>query len=121
MPIDHRQVPGEYRTSISMGLIKKISETIHCCQAPNCQVEHTNENSLTPADFQAIRNEALLAGAVDPATLRFRLLELNKFDGTLLSVPSENIGLSEALEQAAKLIRVRSDSHFCLEPVGFIQ
>ena len=46
-----------------MGLIKKFSETIPRCQAPNCQVEHTNENSLTPADFQAIRNEALLAGA----------------------------------------------------------
>jgi hypothetical protein len=104
-----------------MGLIKKFSETIPHCQAPNCQVEHTNENSLTPADFQAIRNEALLAGAVDPATLRFRLLELDKFDGSILSVPSENIGLSEAIEKAATLVRVRLDSHFCLEPVGFIQ
>jgi hypothetical protein len=104
-----------------MGLIKKFSETIPCCEAPNRQVEQTNNNSLAPADLQAIRNEALLAGAVDPTTLRFRLLELDKFDGTILSVPSENIGLSEALEQAAALVRVRLDSHFCLEPVGFIQ
>ncbi len=104
-----------------MGLIKKFSETIPRCEAPNRQVEHSNEYARSADDFQAIRNEALLAGAVDPATLRFRLLELDKFDGTILSVPSENIGLSEALEQAASLVRVRLDSHFCLEPVGFIQ
>jgi hypothetical protein len=72
-------------------------------------------------DLQAIRNEALLAGALDPTTLRFRILELDKFDGTLLSVPSEDIGFSEALERTAKLVRMRIDSHFCREPVGFIQ
>src|SRR5580658_3826478 len=104
-----------------MGLIKKFSETIPRCAAPNWQMEYPNGNPLGPVDFQAIRNEAMLAGAVDPTTLRFRLLELDKFDGKILSVASENIGLSEALEQAATLVRVRVDSHFCLEPVGFIQ
>jgi len=72
-------------------------------------------------DLQAIRNEALLAGAVDPTTLRFRIIELDKFDGTILSIPSEDICLSDAIEETARLVRARIDSHFCLEPVGFIQ
>jgi hypothetical protein len=83
-------------------------------------VENSTQTALLP-DLQAIRNEALLAGAIDPTTLRFRILELDKFDGTLLSIPHEDIGLSEAIEQTASLVRAHIDSHFCLEPVGFIQ
>ncbi len=83
-------------------------------------VEHSTQSEALP-DLEAIRSEALLAGAVDPATLRFRILELDKFDGTLLSVSSEDIGLSEALERTATLVQSHIDSHFCLEPVGFIQ
>ena len=83
-------------------------------------MEQLNPNAQLP-DLEAIRNEALLAGAIDPTTLRFRILELDKIDGTLLSIPSEDIGLSEALQQTASLVRSRIDSHFCLEPVGFIQ
>jgi hypothetical protein len=109
---------------IRMGPIEIFFETPGVPQASNWQVENSIHNGVQTAqlpDLQAIRNEALLAGAIDPTTLRFRILELDKFDGTLLSIPSEDIGLSEALEQTASLVRARTHSHFCLEPVGFIQ
>ena len=103
-----------------MDSIEIFFETIQRPRAPKWQVEYSMQTAPIP-DLQAIRNEALQAGAIDPTTLRFRILELDKFDGTLLSVPSEDIGLSEAIERTAKLVRSRIDSHFCLEPVGFIQ
>ncbi len=72
-------------------------------------------------DFEAIRNEAISAGALDPFTLRFRVVEYDKASGELIGVPMQNIGLPEAIEKTAHLIRTRSDSHFCLHPVAFVQ
>jgi len=72
-------------------------------------------------DIESLCSQALQAGALDPMTLRFRVVEYDKFDGTLVGVPFDDIGFPEALEQTADLVRTRSDSHFCLQPVGFIQ
>ena len=72
-------------------------------------------------DLQAIRNEAVSAGALDPINLRFRVVEYDKASGELLGIPMQDIGLSEAIEKTAQLIQIRSDSHFYLHPVGFIQ
>ena len=72
-------------------------------------------------DLQAICNEAVSAGALNPATLRFRVVEYDKTSGELLGVPMQNIGLGEAIEKTARLIEMRSDSHFLLHPVGFVQ
>ena len=72
-------------------------------------------------DLQSIRNEALSAGALDPMNLRFRVVEYDKASGEMLGVLLQDIGLCEAIEKTAQLIEVRSDSHFCLHPVGFIQ
>jgi hypothetical protein len=89
-------------------------------------MEHSALQSLPqsePAgfDLQALRNEALSAGALDPMKLRFRVLEYDKASGELLGVPIWEIGFLDAVEQTAQLIQSRSDSHFCLHPVGFIQ
>ena len=72
-------------------------------------------------DIQTLCDQAMQAGALDPMTLRFRVVEYDKFDGTFVSVPFDDIGFPEALEQTADLVRTRSESHFCLQPVGFIQ
>jgi hypothetical protein len=72
-------------------------------------------------DLETIRNEAVQAGALDPMTLRFRIVECDRFDGELLSVAADDISFPEALEHTANLARTRIDSHFYLEPVGFIQ
>lgn len=72
-------------------------------------------------DLQAVRNEALSAGAMDPMSLRFRVVEYDKASGEVLGVPMQNIGLSEAIEKTAYLIQQRSESHFFLHPVGFVQ
>jgi hypothetical protein len=77
--------------------------------------------SLPLPDLQTIRNEALSAGALDPGNLRFRVVEYDKASGELLGIPMQNIGLGEAIEKTARLIEARSDSHFFLHPVGFIQ
>ena len=53
--------------------------------------------------------------------LRFRIVEFDKFSGALLGVPAADIGFPEAIEATASLIQTRFDSHFCLEPVGFLQ
>jgi hypothetical protein len=76
---------------------------------------------VTNPDVQTLRNEALTAGAMDPMNLRFRIVECDRFDGALLSVAVEDIGFEEAIEHTAGLARTRADSHFYLEPVGFIQ
>ena len=72
-------------------------------------------------DVQTLRDEAITAGAMDPMNLRFRIVECDKFDGQLLNVGIEDIGFQEAIEYTASLARTRTDSHFYLEPVGFIQ
>lgn len=69
----------------------------------------------------SIRDSALRAGAIDPVTLRFQVVEFDKFDGTLLGVAAEDIGFSEALAFTHNLTKTHVDSHFCLQPVGFIQ
>jgi hypothetical protein len=82
----------------------------------------SNHNiTSTEPDIQALCDQAMQAGALDPMTLRFRVVEYDKFDGKFVSVPFDDIGFPEALEQTADLVRTRSDSHFCLQPVGFIQ
>ena len=83
-------------------------------------MEHSALQSLPLPDLQAIRNEVLSAGAIDPLTLRFRVVEYDKASGELLGVPIQDIGFLDAVEKTARLIQSRSDSHFCLHPVGFI-
>jgi hypothetical protein len=79
------------------------------------------QSSQSLPDLQSIRNEAVSAGALDPMSLRFRVVEYDKASGELLGIPMQDIGLSEAIEKTAQLIQIRSDSHFYLHPVGFIQ
>ena len=72
-------------------------------------------------DFDAIRNEALMAGALDPMSLRFSIVEYDKWSGERLGVPGDNLGFKEAVVKTAGLIEANEDSHFCLQPVGFVQ
>lgn len=74
----------------------------------------------TLPDLETVRNQALLEGALDPMTLRFRIVEYDKSSGALLSTPCVDVGFTEALAIAAKLIESRRDSHFCLQPVSFV-
>jgi hypothetical protein len=79
------------------------------------------EQSLPLPDLQSLRSEVLSAGAIDPMKLRFRVVEYAKASGELLGVPIQDIGFVDAVEKTARLIQSRSDSHFCLHPVGFVQ
>jgi hypothetical protein len=72
-------------------------------------------------DIEAIRSEALRAGALDPMSLRFRIVEVDRFSGEVLGVPAADIGLHEAINTTASLIQSHFGSNFCLEPVGFVQ
>ena len=78
----------------------------------------TPETSLPDANI--IRDSALRAGAMDPDTLRFQVVEFDKFDGTMLGVAADDIGFSEAIEFTHNLTKTHVDSHFYLQPVGFI-
>ncbi len=81
----------------------------------------TEDMGMTLPNVETLRSEALFAGAMDPMTLRFQIVEYDKFSGELLGVPGGNLGFEEAIETTAGLIEKRRDSHFCLEPVGFLQ
>ena len=96
-----------------------IGETKWPIACTNRCMEHLHQMGMP--DLEALRNEALFAGALDPMSLRFQVVEYDKSSGELLSVPCRNLGLREAIETTASLIQKRQDSHFCLEPVGFIQ
>ena len=54
-------------------------------------------------------------------SLRFKIVEYHKESGRQLAILDCNLGFQDAIEKAASLIPVREQSHFCLEPVGFIQ
>lgn len=54
-------------------------------------------------------------------TLRFKIVEYNKASGEQLGILADDLGFRAAVEKAASLIPGRAQSHFCLEPVGFIQ
>lgn len=82
---------------------------------------YSSQYNETAPDPDALRAEAMLAGALDPATLRFRIVEFDKQTGDLLGIPVADIGFSDAIARTASLIEQRFDSHFCLEPVGFLQ
>jgi hypothetical protein len=71
--------------------------------------------------FETIRQDAMLAGGIDVMSLRFRVVEYEKATGELLGIPIEDAGFRDAVEETQALIRRKSDSHFCLEPVGFLQ
>jgi hypothetical protein len=72
-------------------------------------------------NVEALRTEAILAGALDPMSLRFRIVEYAKSTGELLSVPGADMGFREAVDTAARLIESGGNSYFCLQPVGFVQ
>jgi hypothetical protein len=72
-------------------------------------------------DFETLRNEAIFAGALDPMSLRFRIVEYHKSSGELIGVPCADAGFQEAIATAAALVASRHDSHFCLQPIGFVQ
>jgi len=83
-------------------------------------MQHTGVTGNVP-DVETIRNEAIMAGAMDPMTLRFQIVEYDKYSGEKLGVPCGDVGFREAVATTANLIEARQDSHFFLEPVGFIQ
>ena len=91
-------------------------------QALSQTVDVTPNMPHNPApDVNALRSEALLAGALDPMSLRFRIVEYAKSTGDVLGIPFTDLGFREAIETASSLIEFRRDSSFCLEPVGFVQ
>lgn len=77
--------------------------------------------ALDMPDIQALRNEVINGGAIDPMTLRFKIVEYHKSSGEQLEIHAHDLGFRAAIETAASLIPGRDQSHFCLEPVGFIQ
>lgn len=77
--------------------------------------------SVSQTEVQTYRDEATAAGAVDPMTLRFRVVEYDKFDGTLVGVPFDDLAFDVAVERTEDLIRLHADSEFCLQPTGWIQ
>ncbi len=76
---------------------------------------------IDPPDVGAIRSNALGSGGIDPVTLRFRVVEYDKFTGQLLGIPVEDLGFFDAVETTKGLIEDSEDSHFLLEPIGFVQ
>jgi hypothetical protein len=53
--------------------------------------------------------------------LRFRIVEYDKSSGDLRGIPNADMGFREAIEATRGLIESRSDSVFCLQPIGFVQ
>jgi hypothetical protein len=77
--------------------------------------------ATTLPDPEALRIQALFAGALDPMSLRFQIVEYDKSSGEFLSVACRDIGFREAIETTAGLIESRRNSHFCVQPVCFVQ
>jgi hypothetical protein len=72
-------------------------------------------------DVESLRREAVLAGAMDPMALRFRIVAYDKFSGEKVRVHNENTSFRDAVETVAGLIQADEHLHFLVEPVSFIQ
>jgi hypothetical protein len=83
---------------------------------PPARIEDTQH-----PEIHAIREHAVIAGAIDPLTLRFRILHYRESTGELIGVRGDDLGFGEAVTRARGLIERHSDSHFYLEPVAFVQ
>lgn len=79
----------------------------------------THQTGMTSAD--TIRHEAMRSGGLDPMSLRFRVVEYEKASGQMLGVPLADVAFPDAVARTAALIEKRVDSHFCLEPIGYLQ
>jgi hypothetical protein len=62
--------------------------------------------------FDEIRHEAIRNGGLDPATLRFRVVEYQKADGELVAVHGDDLAFLAAVAAAMKLIEARGNSEF---------
>ena len=62
-----------------------------------------------------------MAGGIDLMNLRFRVVEYEKATGEMVGIPIEDAGFQDAVNKTQSLILRNESSHFCLEPVGFIQ
>jgi hypothetical protein len=71
--------------------------------------------------FDEIRSEAIRNGGLDPATLRFRIVEYQKADGEIVAIHGDDLAFVAAVAAAVKLVQGQRDSEFCLQPVGFVQ
>ncbi len=72
-------------------------------------------------DYHEVRADALQAGGIDPMSLRYRIVEYRKSSGERLGVRKEDLAFPDAIEKTMAMIASRDDSHFCLEPVAFVQ
>ncbi len=72
-------------------------------------------------DALAIRDDLLRAGGLDPASLRFRVVEYEKTSGDFIGVPEADLGFIDAVTRVQSLLAFNDDRHFCIEPVGFVQ
>ena len=88
------------------------------CVEPNFY-SHRDREDAPGAD--RIREEAILAGGMDPFAMRFRVVEYEKATGERLRIQLYDLGFVEALEKTQTLIQRNDASHFCLEPIGFLQ
>ena len=73
------------------------------------------------ATAELIRQDSIKAGGSDPMSIRFRVVEYERGTGQMVRVLLEDSGFLEALENTTALLAVSDASHFCLEPVGFVQ
>ena len=70
-------------------------------------------------DAESLRCEAVFAGAMDPMTLRFRMVAYDKYSGEKLGVQDDDISFRDALKKAEGLIKAQQHLHLLLEPIGF--
>jgi hypothetical protein len=77
--------------------------------------------TLTMPNADTLRREAIRAGAIDPMTLRFRIVAYDRVSGDRVGVQDENTTFRDAVEKAAGLIQAQEHLHFLVEPIGFIQ
>lgn len=80
-------------------------------------------DSPAPAlpEFRKIREDALRGGALDPMGLRYRILEYDRSGGGLIGIRAGDVGFREAIEKTRAWIETNSGSHFCIEPIAFLQ
>jgi len=77
--------------------------------------------TVATPNADALRREAIRAGAMGTMALRFRIVAYDRVSGKRVGVQDENTSFRDAVEKAAGLIQAQQHLHFLVEPIGFIQ
>ena len=76
--------------------------------------------SLSAHLLHSLRDEAISAGAIDPFSLTFKVVEYDIEQDRIIRTLFDDLSFRDAVERVGQLVAEGTQSHFYLKPTGFV-